>query len=128
LPSRPNPITTFLTPGGPVVSGDAPQTGLVGAFKHGGRAWQPPGPPADGNVHDFPDPQLGQAIPQQELDKALFWQSLHATILNSAMVLYECLTVPDVQEDARESLNLQLTRAAQTAFGNRVTALAQCVA
>jgi hypothetical protein len=41
------------------------------------------------------------------------------------MVLYERLTVPEVQEDARESLIFQLTRAAQTAFYNRVYALTQ---
>jgi len=41
------------------------------------------------------------------------------------MVLYERLTVPEVQEDARESLILQLTRAAQTAFDNRLHALTQ---
>ena len=68
---------------------------------------------------------LRRKLPQQELDKALFWQSLRATNLDSAMVLYERLTVPEVQEDARESLILQLTRAAQTAFDNRVHALTQ---
>ena len=41
------------------------------------------------------------------------------------MVLYERLTVPAVQEDARESLILQLTRTAQTAFDNRLHALTQ---
>ena len=38
------------------------------------------------------------------------------------MVFYERLTVSEVQEDARESLILQLARAAQTAFDNRVDA------
>jgi hypothetical protein len=59
---------------------------------------------------------LRRKLPQQELNKALFWQSLRATNLDSAMVLYERLTVPEVHEDARESLILQLTRAAQTAL------------
>ena len=68
---------------------------------------------------------LRRHLPQQELDKALFWQSLRATNLDSAMVLYERLSVPEVREDARESLILQLTRAAQTAFDNRLPALTE---
>jgi hypothetical protein len=68
---------------------------------------------------------LRRKLSQLEQDKALFWQSLRATNLDSAMVLYERLTVPEVQEDARESLIFQLTRAAQTAFYNRVYALTQ---
>jgi Novel STAND NTPase 1/WD domain, G-beta repeat len=68
---------------------------------------------------------LRRQLPQQELDEALFWQSLRATNLDSALVLYEHLTVPKVQEDARESLIIQLTRAAQSAFDNRLHALTQ---
>jgi len=36
---------------------------LVGAFAQGGREWQPQGQPEKVNVHDFPNPQLGKAIP-----------------------------------------------------------------
>ena len=35
----------------------------IGAVKNAGRQWPPPGPPAEVQVHDFPDPRLGQAIP-----------------------------------------------------------------
>ena len=56
-------IKTFLAQGLPVVSVDANKKELVGAFKHGGREWQPQGHPAEVKVHDFPDPKLGKAIP-----------------------------------------------------------------
>jgi DNA-binding phage protein len=47
----------------PVVSVDAKKKELVGAFKNGGREWRPQGQPEPVNVHDFPDPQVGKAIP-----------------------------------------------------------------
>ena len=49
--------------GQPVVSVDAKKKELVGAFKNGGREYQPPGHPEQVNVHDFPDKDLGKAIP-----------------------------------------------------------------
>jgi Rhodopirellula transposase DDE domain len=36
---------------------------LVGNFANGGQEWQPSGEPERVNVHDFPDPKLGKAIP-----------------------------------------------------------------
>ena len=36
---------------------------LVGDFKNGGREYQPCGQPERVDVHDFPDPDLGKAIP-----------------------------------------------------------------
>ena len=54
---------TFLAQGLPVVSVDAKKKELVGAFKNGGREWQPQGHPEEVKVHDFPDPKLGKAIP-----------------------------------------------------------------
>ncbi len=36
---------------------------LVGDFKNGGREYQPAGQPERVDVHDFPDPDLGKAIP-----------------------------------------------------------------
>jgi Rhodopirellula transposase DDE domain len=36
---------------------------LVGAFKNGGREYAPTGTPEQVNVHDFPDKELGKAIP-----------------------------------------------------------------
>ena len=47
----------------PVISVDAKKKELVGAFKNGGREYQPVGEPEQVNVHDFPDKQLGKAIP-----------------------------------------------------------------
>jgi hypothetical protein len=35
----------------------------VGAFKNGGREYAPAGTPEQVNVHDFPDKELGKAIP-----------------------------------------------------------------
>ena len=49
--------------GQPVISVDAQKKELVGAFKGGGREYQPVGTPERVNVHDFPDKDLGKAIP-----------------------------------------------------------------
>lgn len=54
---------TFLAQGLPVVSMDAKKKELVGQFENPGREWQPQKQPVVVNVHDFPDPQLGKAIP-----------------------------------------------------------------
>jgi hypothetical protein len=56
-------VKAFLAAGQPVVSVDAKKKELVGTFKTGGREWQPKGHPEPVNVHDFPDPRLGKAIP-----------------------------------------------------------------
>jgi hypothetical protein len=56
-------VKASLEAGQPVVSVDAKKKELVGAFKNGGREWQPQGRPERVNVHDFPDPHLGKAIP-----------------------------------------------------------------
>ncbi len=56
-------IKAFLARGLPVVSVDTKKKELVGDFKNGGREWQPKGEPERVNVHDFPDPALGKAIP-----------------------------------------------------------------
>lgn len=56
-------ITAFLGRNLPVVSVDTKKKELVGAFKNGGREWQPSGQPEPVNVHDFPDPAVGKAIP-----------------------------------------------------------------
>ena len=42
---------------------DAKKKELVGQFKNQGLEWQPQKQPVTVNVHDFPDPQLGFAIP-----------------------------------------------------------------
>ena len=52
-----------LAAGQPVVSVDTKKKELVGQFAGGGREWQPIGEPERVNVHDFPDPKVGKAIP-----------------------------------------------------------------
>src|SRR4029450_2473535 len=52
-----------LADGQPVVSVDTKKKELVGNFADGGQEWQPSGEPERVNVHDFPDPKLGKAIP-----------------------------------------------------------------
>jgi hypothetical protein len=54
----------------PVVSVDTKKKELVGEFKNPGAEWQPQGQPQQVNVHDFPNPKLGKAIPY--LDSAKF--------------------------------------------------------
>jgi hypothetical protein len=56
-------VRTFLKKGQPAISVDAKKKELVGSFKNGGREWQPAGQPELVNVHDFPDPERGKAIP-----------------------------------------------------------------
>jgi len=53
----------FLGQGWPVVSVDTKKKELLGAFKNPGQEWQPQGQPELVNVHDFPDQELGKAIP-----------------------------------------------------------------
>jgi hypothetical protein len=53
----------FLADRLPVISVDTKKKELVGAYKNGGREWQPKGQPVPVKVHDFIDPELGKAIP-----------------------------------------------------------------
>jgi len=53
----------FQQRGAPVISVDTKKKELVGDFKNGGREWQPKGAPEKVRVHDFPDKDLGKAIP-----------------------------------------------------------------
>src|SRR6266540_476220 len=52
-----------LAAGQPVVSVDTKKKELVGNYANGGAEWQPTGAPVEVDVHDFPDPTLGKAIP-----------------------------------------------------------------
>ena len=52
-----------LACGDPVISVDTKKKELVGAYKNGGREWQPKGEPQQVKVHDFIDPTLGKANP-----------------------------------------------------------------
>jgi len=47
----------------PAISIDTKKKELVGEYKNAGREWRPKGDPVAVKVHDFPDKQLGKAIP-----------------------------------------------------------------
>lgn len=55
----------------PVISVDTKKKELVGGpYKNAGREWEPVGSPTEVDVHDFPDPALGKAIPYGVYDPA----------------------------------------------------------
>ena len=54
---------SYIATGQPVISVDTKKKELVGQYANGGREWQPAGDPERVNVHDFPDPGVGKAIP-----------------------------------------------------------------
>ena len=54
----------------PVVSVDTKKKEPVGACKNGGREWHPEGKPPEVGTHDFPDPDVGKAIPYGMYDIA----------------------------------------------------------
>lgn len=56
-------IASFHQRGQPVVSVDTKKKELVGEYRNGGREYRPKGSPTKVQVHDFPDAQLGKAIP-----------------------------------------------------------------
>src|ERR1043165_4029526 len=56
--------------GDPVVSVDTKKKELVGPYRKGGREWRPQGEPVQVRTHDFPDAQLGKAIPYGIYDLA----------------------------------------------------------
>jgi transposase len=60
----------WISRGQPAISVDTKKKELVGDFKNGGRQWHPKGKPEKVRVHDFPDPQLGKAIPYGVYDLA----------------------------------------------------------
>lgn len=59
---------THLGAGQPLVSVDTKKKEPVARFADGGRELRPAGEPEQVNVHDFPDPQLGKAIPYRVYD------------------------------------------------------------
>jgi Rhodopirellula transposase DDE domain len=52
-----------LAAGQPVISVDTKKKEVVGNLANKGREWQPKGAPVRVDVHDFPDPKVGKAIP-----------------------------------------------------------------
>ena len=49
--------------GNPVVSVDTKKKEQVGQYKNNGRQWRPEGEPIQVSGHDFPDEELGKAVP-----------------------------------------------------------------
>src|SRR6266581_5789503 len=56
--------------GQPVISVDTKKKELVGNYRNGGREWRPAGEPVHVKDHDFPDLELGKAIPYGIYDLA----------------------------------------------------------
>jgi len=63
-------VEQFQARGQPVVSVDTKKKELVGDFANGGREWQAVGCPEEVRTHDFPDRDLGKAIPYGVYDLA----------------------------------------------------------
>jgi len=61
-------VKRFQQRGEPVICVDTKKKELVGAFKNGGREWQPKGKPDEVLVHDFVDKELGKVIPYGVFD------------------------------------------------------------
>jgi transposase len=58
------------TAGDPVISVDTKKKELVGPYKNSGREWGPKGEPVQVDTHDFPDRELGKAVPYGIYDVA----------------------------------------------------------
>jgi len=56
-------VKRYLKSQRPVISVDTKKKELVGPYKNGGQTWRPKGAPQPVNVHDFPDKELGKAVP-----------------------------------------------------------------
>jgi Rhodopirellula transposase DDE domain len=62
-------VLAFQRRGQPVVSVDAKKKELVGDFRNPGREWHRRGRPEEVRAKDFPDKQLGMAIPEGVYDQ-----------------------------------------------------------
>jgi transposase len=60
----------YQAAGDPVLSVDTKKKELVGQYKNTGRQWRPAGEPVTVHTHDFPDKDLGKAIPYGIYDLA----------------------------------------------------------
>ena len=56
-------VKTFQEEGNPVISVDTKKKELIGNFKMGGQEYREVGNPLEVKAHDFPDKELGKAIP-----------------------------------------------------------------
>jgi hypothetical protein len=83
----------FHAAGEPVISVDTKKKELVGDFKNGGREWRPTGEPEAVRVHDFPDKELGKAIPYgvYDLGENAGWVSVGTDHDTAAFVVHSIL-------------------------------------
>jgi len=65
-----NLVTQFRAAGEPVISVDTKKKEAVGEFSPSGQEWQPVGQPLEVNTYDFPDKELGKAVPYGVYDVA----------------------------------------------------------
>lgn len=63
-------VVAFAATGDPAISVDCKKKELVGNFANGGAEWAPAGRPEKVSVHDFPDRELGKAVPYGVYDLA----------------------------------------------------------
>ena len=56
-------VAAFLDAGDPVISIDSKKKEVVGNLANKGKEYHPKGEPTRVDVHDFPDPKVGKAIP-----------------------------------------------------------------
>ena len=63
-------VEAHLRASEPVISVDAKKKEVLGNLANKGREYQPKGEPARVDVHDFPDPKLGKAVPYGVFDLA----------------------------------------------------------
>ena len=63
-------VTAHLRRQWPVISVDTKKKEVVGNLRNSGQNWQPAGSPVRVDVHDFPDPEVGKAIPYGVYDMA----------------------------------------------------------
>lgn len=63
-------VEEHLAQAQPVISVDTKKKELVGSFANKGREWQPKGKTERVEVHDFPDPEVGKAVPYGVYDLA----------------------------------------------------------
>jgi transposase len=61
-------VTAHLRAGQPVISVDSKKKEVLGNRANKGREYQPTGEPVRVDVHDFPDPALGKAVPYGVFD------------------------------------------------------------
>ncbi len=61
-------VRAHLAAGQPVISADTKKKEVVGNLANKGKEWQPAKTPVRVDVHDFPDPEVGKAIPYGVFD------------------------------------------------------------